>query len=279
MSAPNKKLINNGKKKGHTPQPSYFNGANVSNFSAFSAVNSLSNFVNITNANKNLGNQENLNITQTNVNINRAENCGSINEKNDNQNSNRSKGNGGLTFSNSTNSKKLIIFRKLVSKSPDKIKLPHFEELLTGKNLDSDKSKISQHPIKIPNFELLITDPSDNKVNIVEKFQTISNFKIYLNELLTLKKSKITSSHGIVKKMLHAPSFRIYDVQEEPITEMKGKENIALRDRINFWRINLCQSKYLQKIYNSYWNSPEGCISVVMEPAKRGYLSVINRKI
>ena len=278
MLASNKILINKSQKKGHTPKSSYFNGANVSNFSVLSTVNSLTNFNNISSVNKNLINQENFNIIQNNVNINinlaenNVNNSGNI--VNNSSYGEKSRG-GGLTFSNSINNKKLIIFRKLVSNSPDKKKLPHFEELLTGKNMDSDNTKISES-LKIPSFEKLISHALNNKVNIVEKLQTMSNFKIYLNELLTLKKSKITSNRGIVKKMLHAPSFRIYDVQEESINEIKGKENIVLRDRINYWRLNLCQSKYLQKIYNSFWNSPEGCISVVMEPAKRGYLSVLN---
>ena len=278
MLASNKILINKSQKKSNTPKSSYFNGANVSNFSVLSTVNSLTNFINISNVNKNLINQENVNIIQNNVNININLPENSVNNSGNivNNSSNGEKSNGGgLTFSNSINNKKLIIFRKLVSNSPDKKKLPHFEELLTGKNLDTDKTKISES-LKIPDFEKLINNAVNNKVNIVEKFQTISNSKIYLNELLTLKKSKITSSRGIVKKMLHAPSFRIYDVQEESINEIKGKENIALRDRINYWRLNLSQSKYLQKIYSSFWNSPEGCISVVMEPAKRGYLSVLN---
>ncbi len=36
---------------------------------------------------------------------------------------------------------------------------------------------------------------------------------LQLNELITLKKIKTSITNGVVKRMLHAPSFRIYDIQ------------------------------------------------------------------
>jgi hypothetical protein len=40
-----------------------------------------------------------------------------------------------------------------------------------------------------------------------------SAMQVTLNELITLKKIKPTSNNGILKRVLHAPSFQIFDVQ------------------------------------------------------------------
>jgi len=36
---------------------------------------------------------------------------------------------------------------------------------------------------------------------------------LQLNELITIKKTKTTTTNGVVKRMLHSPSFRLYDIQ------------------------------------------------------------------
>ena len=73
--------------------------------------------------------------------------------------------------------KKLFVFKKITSKSPD----TPIEEM---------RVKVLEKGIK----------PS-----------VVSSFR--LNELITLKKVKMTQNRGAVKRMLHAPTFKIYDLQ------------------------------------------------------------------
>lgn len=52
---------------------------------------------------------------------------------------------------------------------------------------------------------------------------------------------------------------------------LKGNEQ--LKDWLNSWKANLSASKYLAHIYWCFWNSPEGCVSILIESAKKGLLS------
>lgn len=48
-------------------------------------------------------------------------------------------------------------------------------------------------------------------VKVINK-ESIRNLMMSLSELITLKKIKTTQRNGILKRMLHAPSFKIYDI-------------------------------------------------------------------
>jgi len=135
--------------------------------------------------------------------------------------------------------KKLFVFKKITSKSPD-------------------------------------TPMEDLRVKVLEKGvkpSVLSSFR--LNELITLKKVKMTQNRGAVKRMLHAPTFKIYDLQEEPISELGSKEAMHIKERLNEWRSNFFNSPYLLRIYSCFWNSPEGCVSILLEPSKSGLLNEI----
>lgn len=136
--------------------------------------------------------------------------------------------------------KKLIIFKKVGSKSPE--------------------SKF-------------FNEPDDVKIKVVSK-EALNTQVLQLNELITLRKIKTTQSQGTIKRMVHAPTLRVFDIEEEPISELKSVESIAMREWINSWKQNFSTSANLARVYTCFWNSPEGCVSIVMEPAKNGFLLV-----
>jgi hypothetical protein len=136
--------------------------------------------------------------------------------------------------------KKLIIFKKVSSKSPES-------------KFFSEKEEV--------------------KVKVVNK-ESLNTQVLQLNELITLRKVKTTHSQGTIKRMVHAPTLRIFDIEEEPISELKSVESIAMREWINNWRHHFSKSQNLARVYTCFWNSPEGCVSIVMEPAKNGFLLV-----
>jgi hypothetical protein len=85
--------------------------------------------------------------------------------------------------------------------------------------------------------------------------------------MITLAVFKSTS--GTVKKMLHAPSLRIFCIKEVPITSRDMRQ--ILKEWITKWEHQCTTDQYI-KIHASFWNSPEGCVSVVTDYGGNGSL-------
>lgn len=90
-----------------------------------------------------------------------------------------------------TNKKRIIVFKRFLSKSPDN-KMPVTVE-------DSNKNTGFDSAAKL--FEQLSLPVTKAKS------------KITLSEMITLRKVQTTQNSGILKRMLHAPSLNIYDIQ------------------------------------------------------------------
>lgn len=86
--------------------------------------------------------------------------------------------------------------------------------------------------------------------------------------MLTLAVFKSTS--GTVKKMLHAPSLRIFCIKEVPIANREMRQ--MLKDWIGKWESNCGATDQFVRISTSFWNSPEGCVSVVTDYSGCGSL-------
>lgn len=99
--------------------------------------------------------------------------------------------------------------------------------------------------------------------------------------MVTLGVFKSTS--GTIKKMLHAPTLKIYAVKEVPIA------NVQIRQMLNNWMVSWqhnCQFRNEQgvsdcfiRIHQSHWNSPEGCVSVIQDFAANGSLANLTQSI
>ena len=76
--------------------------------------------------------------------------------------------------------------------------------------------------------------------------------------MVTLAVFKSTS--GTIKKMLHGPSLKIYCIKEVPLVNRDSRQ--ILKEWINLWEHN-CTSDGFIRIHETFWNSPEGCVSVV----------------
>lgn len=85
--------------------------------------------------------------------------------------------------------------------------------------------------------------------------------------MITLAIFKSTS--GTVKKMLHTPTLKIYTIKEVPISNRETRQ--MLKDWIGKWEHNCTTDQYV-KVHSSFWNSPEGCVSVVTDYAGCGSL-------
>ncbi|KRX03384.1 Protein kinase-like domain [Pseudocohnilembus persalinus] len=94
--------------------------------------------------------------------------------------------------------------------------------------------------------------------------------KLKLEEMITMGLMKGNRHTGLIKQMLHAPTLQLYAIKEEPISN-KDVRN-CLKEWISFWQNKFKDSDLHIKLYGSFWNTPEGCVSILMEHLDGGSL-------
>ncbi|KAL4431841.1 hypothetical protein ABPG74_015281 [Tetrahymena malaccensis] len=98
----------------------------------------------------------------------------------------------------------------------------------------------------------------------------ISSSSIKLEEMITLGVIKCQRDSGVVKKIFHAPTLRLYSVKEVPLSSKQARQN--LRDWVIFWQNKLHNTGKHVKLYGHFWNVPEGCVSILTEFLSGGSL-------
>lgn len=88
--------------------------------------------------------------------------------------------------------------------------------------------------------------------------------------MITLNLLKSNKNSGAIKKMLHAPTLAIFAVKEQPITSKEIRK--SLRDWLHFWPSSLNSNEQFVRVYGTWWNVPEGCVSIIMEHMNGGSL-------
>lgn len=107
------------------------------------------------------------------------------------------------------NIKRVIVFRKLLSKSPESRDVQNRSAEGVNRVLQFGKlRKEDSLDLGIRKAESLQSNVNGGNIRIVQQ-----KTKICLNEMVTLKKIRTTTGNGIIKRMLHAPSMNIYDIQ------------------------------------------------------------------
>lgn len=71
------------------------------------------------------------------------------------------------------------------------------------------------------------------------------------------------SSSGTVRKMLHAPSLQIMAIKEVPLWSKEVRHRLV--EWMNKYQSVQNKSDRLCHLYNSYWNTPEGCVTILMD--------------
>lgn len=96
------------------------------------------------------------------------------------------------------------------------------------------------------------------------------NSGMKLEEMLTISILKSGRYSGSVKKMLHVPTLRLYAVKEEPVQTREIRQN--LREWITLWQNIENSPQNLVRVHSTFWNTPEGCVSIVMDYLAGGSL-------
>lgn len=87
---------------------------------------------------------------------------------------------------------------------------------------------------------------------------------VKLEEMITLSVIKSSSIRsGIVRKSLHAPSLKIYACKEFPVGTMNIRQKLL--ESLKIWQNLQRGSRELVEVNGSFWNCPEGCVTIIME--------------
>lgn len=107
--------------------------------------------------------------------------------------------------------------------------------------------------------------------NILQKASLI-NSKLKLEEMITISIKKTGNSLSSLKKMLHAPGLLLYALKEIPIKNPETRHH--MKEWISIWQSKFQESPYFIKVLGTFWNTPEGHVSVLMELMPAGSLQV-----
>ena len=150
---------------------------------------------------------------------------------------------------------------------PKKVtKLEPLDQQQVSSRKDDEKKKIhAKHK------EAAKQNPAPTGPDFGFKKTTLPFSQVRLEEMITLSILKGTRNSGSVKKMLHAPSLKLYAVKEVPLTNREVR--IVLKEWISLWQNAQCEiSDKVCNVFGTFWNVPEGCVSIVLEHLNAGSL-------
>ncbi|OMJ77999.1 hypothetical protein SteCoe_22282 [Stentor coeruleus] len=86
---------------------------------------------------------------------------------------------------------------------------------------------------------------------------------IKLEEMITLSILKSSCNSGTIRKSLHAPTFKLYATKEIPLNTFSNRQRLL--DTLKSWQKIQSSKRYMVEVSTSFWNSPEGCVTIVSE--------------
>ena len=124
--------------------------------------------------------------------------------------------------------------------------------------------------------------PDQNTEKLFEPYSKLSNkisklpyFPIYLEEMITLSQISSTSLASTVRKVLHSRSLTLFSIKQIPISTRK--ERNFLRIWMEKWQ-NFKDPIFV-KVIETFWNIPEGCVSIVSEYCNAGSLNDLCKNV
>ena len=99
--------------------------------------------------------------------------------------------------------------------------------------------------------------------------QAVPEGNLKLDEMITLGLLKRSSLTGPIKKMLHAPTQKLFAVKEVPLSSREVRH--LLKQWLNRWE-GLSKHEHFVEIFDTKWLTPEGCVSIICEFMNAGSL-------
>ena len=104
----------------------------------------------------------------------------------------------------------------------------------------------------------------------LHSFKSLTSNKVKRDEMITVGVIKTTKKSGPVKKMLHVSTFKLYAVKEIPFSNREVR--FAIKSWAMTWMNSMNACKYAVKLYATFWNHPEGWVSLVVDNMNGGSL-------
>ena len=134
------------------------------------------------------------------------------------------------------------------------------KKLLSPLKQSSPKSTALSKVInKLASFPTITNNTPSNSIHIEMLVQSI----LRLEEMITLSILKSSYRSGIIRKSLHAPSLKILASKEVPVSTFIIRQKLL--EIIKSWQSIQKNARHLVEVNSSFWNSPEGCVTIVME--------------
>ncbi|OMJ70965.1 hypothetical protein SteCoe_30939 [Stentor coeruleus] len=127
------------------------------------------------------------------------------------------------------------------------------------KQSSSKHSAFNKAINKLAFFPKLLNSTPNNSIQTDMLVQSI----VRLDEMITISILKSSCRSGIVKKSLHGPSLHLYASKEVPVSTFVIRQKLL--EIIKSWQNNQKTSRHWMEVNSSFWNSPEGCVTIVME--------------
>lgn len=125
---------------------------------------------------------------------------------------------------------------------------------------NQNSEKLKHLPIK----HQMLLEPFLNiqKPGMIE-VPTLDACKLKVEEIVTISLLTNNIKSGCVRKVIHAPSLKIYAVKEIPVNTREARK--GLLEWLTYWQRIQRKCSYLVQINSTFWNSPEGYVSIVMK--------------
>lgn len=94
-------------------------------------------------------------------------------------------------------------------------------------------------------------------------------WSVLLEDVITFAQLA-TSRNGAVKKALHAPTLKMLVVKQLPLSTRETRNSLS--EWLQLWQDLQGKNSQLLQVHAAFWNSPEGCVSLVCEYLSGGSL-------
>ena len=100
---------------------------------------------------------------------------------------------------------------------------------------------------------------------------------LHAQDMITLGVVANSAKGGCLKKVLHAPSLRIFAVKEVPIGTREVRQ--GLYDWVAKWEKVQKRTPQLVRLHTTFWNTPEGCMSFVLDHVRGHSLATLSEQL
>jgi len=98
-----------------------------------------------------------------------------------------------------------------------------------------------------------------------------------LEDVVTLRVLANSPRSGVTRKVLHALTLKLLAVREVPVNTRQSRERLV--EWLAKWQILQRKNMQLLAVSSAHWNTPEGCVSVLLDYMNSGSVQTLMDKV